>query len=177
MADKRNRPKLVEDPIVSRVVQDPSSPRAKLVSGYLGKSSRRGYWRIYLTLDFSEYVEVAARDILHTESLGSADASGSWVWIKDDAKMELVKPDDESSEARFLKGAIASKYIGNSLFGDLVGFGGAAGVGLPKTFSVTECATCPTDDGAHTCVPAVCTLATSCLTTVPTDPGCGDKFI
>ena len=177
MAGSKKESKLVEDRLVSQVVRDPSSPRAKLVSGYLGKSARRNYWRIYLTLDFSEYVEVAAKDILHTESLGTPNASGSWVWIKGDAKLEHVKPDSESTEAQFLKGSIASRYIANSLFGNFGRTGLASGFGLAKTFSVTECATCPTDDGAHTCVPAVCTLATSCLTSVPTDSGCGDRFL
>jgi hypothetical protein len=177
MAERKEKPELVEDPLVSKVVHDPSSPKAKLLSGYLGRSSRRGHWRVYLTLDFSEYVELAAKDILHTQALGSPNASGSWIWVRDDAKMEHVKPDAESTGAEFLKGPIASKYIGNSLFGNLGRVGVGGGFGLIKTFSVTECATCPTDDGAHTCVPAVCTLATSCLTSVPTDPGCGDKFL
>jgi hypothetical protein len=165
------------DPVVEKLVRDPARPGTKLLSGYLGKSARQGYWRIYLNFEFSEYLEVAEGDILHSERLGGDDstASGSWVWVKEDARLEHVKTRGQQAQAEFLRGDIAAVFLAQTAVRSSV-FGLVTIAALPRTFSVTECATCPTDDGGHTCFPAVCTLATSCFTTVPVDVGCGRKI-
>lgn len=176
MADSKRSSGPKQDPVVEKLVRDPARPGTRLVSGYLGKSAREGYWRVYLNLEFSEYLEVAEKDILHSERLGGEDttASGSWVWVKQDAQLDHVRTRPRQAQAEFLRGDIASAFLGDAA---LRSFGLGTIGRLPRTFSVTECATCPTNDGDHTCVPAVCTLATSCHTTVPTDPGCGRKIV
>lgn len=176
MAGSKKSSGLKQDPVVEKLVRDPSRPGARLVSGYVGKSDREGRWRIYLNLEFSEYLEVSKEDVLHSERLAEeTSASGTWVWVKEDARVEHVRTRPKQARAEFLRGDIASAFLGDAAGR---GFGiSSTIVFLPRTFTVTECATCPTGDGSHTCVPAVCTLATSCLTTVPTDPGCGKKVV
>jgi hypothetical protein len=174
---QEGKSEITQDSLVERLVADPGNPETKLLSGYLGKSDRDGVWRIYLNLEFNEYLEIAEGDILHVEKLGREGESqaGAWMWVTPGAAVEHVRPERRRAQGEFLAGDITALFLRRSAAGR---FGMPAPImSLPRTFSVTECATCPTDDGSHTCVPAVCTLATSCLTTVPTDPGCGDRFI
>jgi hypothetical protein len=176
MNDER-KPEIKQDALVERLVADPANPGVKLLSGYLGRGDREGVWRLYLNLEFNDYLEIAEADILHVEKLGRDDASqaGAWVWVKRDASVDHVRGERRGAQGEFLGGAISSRFLGGAAGGITAGVGGVAA--LPSTFSVTECATCPTDDGRHTCLPAVCTLATSCFTTVPIDKGCGDRFL
>ena len=178
MAKRKKPANLKPDALVEELVPDPSQPQARLVSGYLGKSARAGQWRVYLSLEFGEYLEIAEQDILQVVKLGrEGSEAGAWVWVKHGASVEHVRLAPRRVQAEFLQGDITSAFLFGAAGQAATFFRGLAALALPKTFSVTECATCPTDDGSHTCVPAVCTLATSCLTTVPTDPGCGAKFI
>jgi hypothetical protein len=159
---------LREDALVERLVADPANPEAKLLSGYLGKSDREGVWRVYLSLEFNDYLEIAEAEILHVEKLRRDDASqaGAWIWMKPDAVVEHVRPERRTTQGEFLSGEISGRFLGASAGGGLdLGFLTLVAA-LQKTFSVTECATCPTNDGKHTCVPAVCTLATSCSSKV-----------
>lgn len=161
---ERSRPEIEADALVERLIPDPGKPAAQLLSGYLGKSDRDGVWRIYLNLEFTEYLEIAEEDILHVEKLGRGDASqaGAWIWVKRDATVEHVRPERRGAQAEFLGGEISTAFLGGAA-GDRLGIASLTLLaGLRKTFSVTECATCPTNDGKHTCLPAVCTLATSC---------------
>jgi hypothetical protein len=175
MNDEKGR-QIKADALIERLVPDPAKPEAKLLSGYLGRSDRDSVWRLYLNLEFNDYLEFAEADIVHVEKLGRDDESqaGAWVWVKTETIVEHVRPERRAVQADFLGGAISSGLLGGAAGAGI----NAASVGLvaalPRTFSVTEC---PTDDGKHTCTPAVCTLATSCYTTVPVDKGCGDRFL
>jgi hypothetical protein len=172
------RPEIHEDPLVRQLVRDPSNPAAKLFSGYAGKGESDGTWRLYLSLEFDEYLEFRESDLVHVETLGGEGSpqAGTWVWLKPDAAVEHVRGEQRAMQGEFLGGAISKRFLRSSPAGG-VGMASALFPAFPQTFTVTACATCPTDDGSHTCFPAVCTLATSCYTTVPIDRGCGLRLI
>jgi hypothetical protein len=172
------RPEIHEDPLVQQLVPDPSSPGAKLFSGYVGRGEKEGMWRLYLSLEFDEYLEFRENDLVHVETLGGEGGSqaGSWIWLKPDAAVEHVRGEHRGMQGEFLGGDISKKFLHASPAGSVGLLSPMLGA-LPQTFSVTQCATCPTGDGSHTCFPAVCTLATSCYTTVPIDRGCGLRLI
>src|ERR1051326_35630 len=75
MADEKKgggpKKPLQEDSIVQRLVSGAAQPPTGLTSfvGLLGRSSKEGYWLIYLTLDMSFCVEIQADDIVHSEQL------------------------------------------------------------------------------------------------------------
>jgi hypothetical protein len=166
-----------QSPIVEKLVADPSQPELRVLSGYLGRSARDGHWRVYQNVEFSEYLEVADSDIVHVEKTGRDDSDvAAWVWVRRDARVEHVRPQRTQAQAEFLMGDISSGFQPGAAgpIGALMR--SLALAALPKTFSVTECATCPTSDGSHSCFAPVCTLATSCWTTHPADPGCGKKI-
>ena len=168
-----------EDEVVQHLVPDPSAvPEVKILSGFLGKSSRDGHWRLYLTPELSEYIEIPEEAVLRSQKLDNEQSplGGTILWINRNAELVHTRTKSVAAQAEFLQGSITASFLRGLSVGAIFGSGSVGGVGGLKTFSVTECATCPTEDDSHTCVPAVCTLASSCLTTVPTDPGCGERL-
>src|SRR2546430_3755462 len=85
-----NSRELKKDALVEKLVSDPAAPPDTIrLVGFLGKSSRDGYWRLYLTSQLNEYVECHEDDIVHTQSLATEQnpLAGTMAWIKRDAKL------------------------------------------------------------------------------------------
>jgi hypothetical protein len=100
---------LAEDDLVARLAPDPGAPPdVRLVSGWLGKSTRRGYWRLYLTPGLSRYVEVDESAIRHHQRLVSPDSplGGTLLWIDRDAKLLETRTTSREAQATFLDGDI-----------------------------------------------------------------------
>jgi hypothetical protein len=170
MDSKRKMPD--EEGFVKNLVPDPSQPPdVTLLSGYSGRSSRPGHWRLYLSVELTSYVDIPEADIVHSQPLDKDQSplGGTLLWVRRGADLKTTSMASRESQADFLRGTIAGSITAGGL-----GFGLEA-TALPTTFSVTQCATCPTSNGGNTCVPATCTLATSCYTQVITDRGCGKK--
>lgn len=164
---------LVEEEFIQKLVPDPSQPPdVGLLTGYLGKSSRPGHSRLYLTLELSSYVDIPDADILHTQSLKNDGnlLGGTLVWVNRDADLKSTTTTGREMQADFLRGSIASQATTRARSSAV-----RALPPLPSTFTVTECATCPTND-RDTCFPATCTL-TICYTQVIIDPGCGRRTV
>jgi hypothetical protein len=106
MAPKDTR-NLSEDPIVSALVPDPGQgpPNATVLEGYLGKSTDAGRWRLYLTPQLDQWVELEDGDILHSEKL--ADEQGSRVWVRQGVELTHVQANAQRVQAEFLAGPIA----------------------------------------------------------------------
>ena len=57
-------PEQKPDDLAAELVPDPTKlPDVVVLKGYLGKSTRAGFSRLYVNLSFSEYVEVADEDV------------------------------------------------------------------------------------------------------------------
>src|SRR5215467_10616774 len=110
MADEKKssgpeRP-LEVDRILDRLVSGPTEVPAGVTSyvGLLGRSSKEGYWRLYLTLDMSLSVEIQESDIVHSEQL-SPDKSpfgslgGTRVFVKKGAEVTTTRTVSLTHEA------------------------------------------------------------------------------
>lgn len=91
---KRTQPKsssVDEDPLVASLVPDPSQgpPNTSVLAGYLGRGAEEGVWRLYLTADLNEYVEVSEDDILHRESL--PDGRSTQIWVHNHLEVRYVR--------------------------------------------------------------------------------------
>ena len=76
---------LQEDGIITRLVPNPTDPPDVIMMvGFLGRSPRPRFWRLYRTLDLKDYVEIAEDDIVLTESLETKlqPLGGTVVWVK-----------------------------------------------------------------------------------------------
>jgi hypothetical protein len=81
------KPTLRQDPLVDRLRSDPSQPPAIAWQGFLGRSEKEGYWRLYLSRALTDYLEIAESDIVLQESLATErdPDAGSRIWIKETA--------------------------------------------------------------------------------------------
>jgi hypothetical protein len=110
MADEKKgdgpRKPLQEDSIVQRLVSGAAQPPTGLTSfvGLLGRSSKEGYWLLYLTLDMSLCVEIQADDIVHSEQLPPdkspfGSLGGTQVFVRKGAKLTTTRTVSRTHEA------------------------------------------------------------------------------
>lgn len=103
-----------EDDLISKLVTDPGQvPETQTLSGYVGRSDRPGYWRLYLSAELDEFVECREDDVLHTEK-SSADQGplgNTMVWIKRDARLLHSQPTSRPAQGDFLVGDITRDFL------------------------------------------------------------------
>jgi hypothetical protein len=102
---------LKQDALVERLIPDPAKPSDVVVlNGFLGASDRAGFWRLYLTQDLKQFVELAESDIVHNEPIPTtlSPSGGTTLWVKSDAKIEHTSTTTRQAQAQFFAGDIAS---------------------------------------------------------------------
>jgi hypothetical protein len=106
---------LKQDELVEKMVPDPSQAPSDLtvLTGLLGKSTKAGYWRLYTTSRFNEYLEIGEADIVHSESLSSDrnPQGGTRLWVIRDAKLRHTRTESRQVEAEFLQGKITAEFL------------------------------------------------------------------
>jgi hypothetical protein len=166
MADEKKTGGPQEDKILSKLRSAPGQAPAGVTSftGLLGKSSKEGYWLLYLSLDMSRSVEIKETDIVHTEQL-PADRSpfgslgGTQVWVRHDANVTTSQTVSQTHQANEAPDEFDLDIQ--------LGSGAAAPpLPLPTRFTCpdstchTGCDTCPGD----TCITCGGTCRTHCGT-------------
>ncbi|MEV4365302.1 hypothetical protein [Nonomuraea sp. NPDC049625] len=148
-------------------------PDVQAFAGFLGRAPEQGHWRLFLSADLTEFLEFEERDLVHHTKIDPAASilGGTVIWLRRDATVRHTRLDTHQAQLEFLVGNITTGHLGGTLGAVVARKPGGGGIkSIPPQASV--CIACPTGGGEHTCVPAVCTLATGCLTQVPTDSGC-----
>ncbi len=111
MEQQTNRPRLEPDDLINRLLPDASQlPDVRVLVGFLGKSTRQGYWRLYFTLTLDEYVEFAETDVVHSHAFGSEESrlGGTLVWVRREANLQHTRTVSREAQADFLQGAITN---------------------------------------------------------------------
>jgi hypothetical protein len=105
----------VEHPVVEKVVGDPASQESvTLMYGYVGRSTREGYLRLYGSLDFDSYVELELSTVLHREDSPEPIPAGRiLLWVKSSAvaTAHLRTAGAAARGATFLTGDIATRNL------------------------------------------------------------------
>jgi hypothetical protein len=94
---------LKTDSLVDALVSEPAStPDLAVLRGYLGKSPRTNYWRLYLTPTMDEYLEIAEEHILLQKPVadGLLGIGGSALWVYRDVSLKYVSFHARSLRAR-----------------------------------------------------------------------------
>lgn len=105
--------KLVGD--IKEGVWDSRVPRNMVaIWGFPANSDREDYNRLYLSLNFDEYLEFPHSGLVHVEDAGGPDNpfSGSMVWLRRDTPVEHVRVSALDLQRGFLQGGIAGSYLG-----------------------------------------------------------------
>jgi hypothetical protein len=105
---KNKRGGLEQHPLVGKLIPDPDQPaEARVLSGFVGTSTREGHVRLYLNLELSSYVEIAEDDVLHAEAPSPDDPMGmSVLWVRRGAPMASTQLMPEQTQAELLTGML-----------------------------------------------------------------------
>jgi hypothetical protein len=106
-----------EDKLIEALVPDTSQiPDVRVLIGFLGKSTRERYWRLYLTATLNEYVEFARDDVVHSHALESDESplGGTVVWLKREANLQHTQSASREAQADFLRGSISTGFLSRS---------------------------------------------------------------
>jgi hypothetical protein len=170
-----------EDEILRRLAAAPGEAPAGVISftGLLGRSPQEGYWRLYLSLDMSRYIEVSGDDVVLSEPLPPdrspfGSLGGTRLFIKKNANVTTTRSVSRSGEAQAaadefdldvrLGGAgVAPKEI---CFGTESGTTCAAECGGQGTGDAATCLTCVSC--GDTCFRTCRTCRTDCGLTCDT---------
>jgi len=102
------------DELIEKLVPDPATPPDLiLLAGFLGKSNRAGYVRLYLTLLLNEYLEISEKDVLHHQPFAPAlnPLGGTLVWIRREANLLHTRTATQQVQAQFLQGSITARFL------------------------------------------------------------------
>ena len=108
---------LVQDEVIARLVPDPVAPPDVIaLVGFLGKSPRPRFWRLYQTLDLKDYLEIAEGDIVHSESLETKlqPLGGTVIWVKSGARLQHIRSESRLAETVPMPNAAANLNLSKS---------------------------------------------------------------
>jgi hypothetical protein len=82
--------------------------------GFAADADREGYARLYLNLQFNEYIEFETSAIVFTKDLGGQDRpfSGIAVWLRRNTSIQHVRVESLDLQRNFLQGTIPPVYGG-----------------------------------------------------------------
>jgi hypothetical protein len=88
-------------------------PRPTVVlRGLVGEGATEGSWRLYLSQQLDEYVEVDAADVLHSEPVdASVPLAGTALWVRAGASLRYTQVSSRQVQADFLQGGIATRHL------------------------------------------------------------------
>ncbi len=115
MADQQPEGKyLKEDLLVEKLRSDPSqNTDVRIVTGYLGKGTHDGSWRLYISPQLNEYLEISEEDIVHNQSLATEQSplGGTVLWIKRSANLQYTRTISHQVQAEFLQGDMTASFL------------------------------------------------------------------
>jgi hypothetical protein len=128
---------LEEHDVVKRLVKETRSPsETTMFMGYVGKSDSNDTYRLYLNLDFTEFIDIPKKSIRNAVGVSESiiPFGGTCIWVEKTAVLKYVHIESTSQQAEFLKGDIYNRYVRRSLYG-------ATG---PSYSAVPSLGNCPT---------------------------------
>jgi hypothetical protein len=128
--------------LVDKLVKEPGLPANALrLVGYVGKSGSTDVIRLFLNLNFDEFVDIPRNKILHAVKAPEnvIEFGGTYLWISRDTNIIHTRIESTKEQARFIEGAITKNYLQPSGSSALRG-------NFPSVNSP-----CPTPSAVHQC--------------------------
>ena len=102
---------LREHYLAKKLIKDGKPVDYTCIKGYVGKSDSVDIVRIYLNLQFNEYVEINKSDIFHAEESDDIEHVGTCIWVRKDAEITRVRVEATKQQAKFMQGEIAQAQL------------------------------------------------------------------
>lgn len=131
MAPNEEKKRIDVDPITKEVLgDDTDNIDAKIVVGFAGDGAAEHRCRLYLSIEFDNYIEFDSSDIIASRKRSDGDngIQHTIVWLKRDAVINQTKVRTREVQARFLRGSIADRF-GTRPSGNRNPFGGPQNFG------------------------------------------------
>jgi hypothetical protein len=149
---------------IDKLVKDPAAPPdTRLLTGFVGASTRADHIRIYSDAELTSWIDVPTDQVVHAARDGSSGAvlAPTYVWVRRNA--EIAHTSNVKTRSGLLEGALVQAHLANAA--------AAAGpVGFPATQIPFFCQT-HTSACAVTSAPVACPVTTtpsSCpVTSIP----------
>ena len=104
-----------EDKVVTQLTDHAKyKPNLIALRGYLGKSPRDGYMRLYLNAALTEYLELEVDSIINPQKVppsGSHPFESTIVWVDRKAEVSFNREGSNEAQATFVAGDITSHYL------------------------------------------------------------------
>jgi hypothetical protein len=116
---KPDKDPLEEHELVKNVIKDPANPiNATVLLGYVGKTGSDDSIRLYLNIEFNEYVDIPKNVILHAEKAPEniIEFGGTYIWIPKDAKITRTLVSTRTEPEKIMEGEITKKFVRTSDF-------------------------------------------------------------
>jgi hypothetical protein len=140
---RKKTPALSPDALVEKLVLEPGKLKGLRVElGFLGRSDRAGYWRLYRSPELGDFIEVREADVRHSQSLESDrnPLGGTILWLSRTALVTRVTIDSAPSQSDFLQGSLMRTFLPGTGIGGLRPGGGAAVPAIWTAFTSEPCA-------------------------------------
>jgi hypothetical protein len=107
---------LSHHPLVERLYPEGDGvPDQVAVVGFLGPSKKANFIRLYLSLSFNRFIEIPVEAIVLTQPVDAQDENSPLrVFVRHDAKLDLVYTETQTVEASYLRGNIATNHLAGS---------------------------------------------------------------
>jgi hypothetical protein len=132
------------DALVQKLRPDPSEGEGNIrLVGLLSTSPEQGRWRLYVSADLDEYVEIREEDIQHSLSLGEelSAVGGTMLWVKPDTMLTYSPPTarpagaEQEEPGEYLRGEIAARNLPVAGISGMLDAAGQSQPGRPAIIS------------------------------------------
>jgi hypothetical protein len=106
--------------LAEKLAKHPREPaNAVRLVGYVGKSDSNDILRLYLNLNFNEYVDIPRNKILYAAEAPEKvlEFGGTYIWVSKDTDITHVRVESTKQQAKFLEGRISRKYMRRGISG------------------------------------------------------------
>jgi hypothetical protein len=101
------RPNLEPDAIVERAADTGAAAGSQPLSGFLGRGTEGGRWRLYETPALDSYYEFDEGDVVHSVK-HEGELGGTTVWLRSGAPIAHTVVSSTAAQQSFLQGPISS---------------------------------------------------------------------
>lgn len=104
--ESQSRPNLEPDAIVERAAEPTEAAGSQPLSGFLGRGTEDGKWRLYETPALDSYYEFDGDDVVHSVK-HEGEHGGTTLWLRQGAPLTHTVATSAAAQQSFLQGPIS----------------------------------------------------------------------
>jgi hypothetical protein len=109
---------LKQDRLVEQLIPDPGNYQPTIqLTGWLGKGTEEGVWRLYLTPQLDEFVQFSEEQVVQTQPVQQEQSplDGTIIWLQSGTVLQHTRVVTRQVQADFLSGGITSGFMAGAV--------------------------------------------------------------